>query len=90
MRGQTHQIYKKCIWKDPNITNDIRRKSREKAESSRHVTGASRAVAQGDYTHRYSLTASIVRQALAVQCVLSQGPPVQRYKYEARSLLENP
>jgi len=71
--------YKKCIWKNPYITNDIWRKSREKAESSRHVTGASRAVAQCDYTHRYSLAASFVRQELAVKCVLSQGPPVQRY-----------
>ena len=81
--------YKKCIWKDPYITNDIWRKSREKAEGSRHVTGASRAVAQGDYTHRYSLAASIVRQELAVECVLSQGPPVQHYIYETQSLLEN-
>ena len=56
------------------------RKSREKAESSRHVTSASRAVAQCDYTHRYSLAARIVRQELAVKCVASQGPPVQRHK----------
>ena len=46
--------YKEYISRDPNITNDIRRKCREKLENIQCITSEYRALAQADYTDRKS------------------------------------
>jgi hypothetical protein len=81
--------YKKCILKDPNITNDICRKCREKLEGIQHITGACCALAQDDYTHRHNKVAIIVHQELAIKYGLAKGSPMPYYKYEPHSVLEN-
>jgi hypothetical protein len=69
----TTNNYKKCILKDPNITNDICRKCREKSETIQQITFACRALAQGYYTHPHSQVASIVHEELAIKRGLSEG-----------------
>jgi hypothetical protein len=60
--------YKKYILKDPNSTNNICRR-----ETTPHISGACRALAQDDHTKRYSYVANIGHQELAIKCGLSKG-----------------
>jgi hypothetical protein len=66
--------------------------SADSADRNRHhstYTGACRAPAHGDHTHRHSQAANTVRQELAIKCGLSKGPPVPCYKYEPQAVLQN-
>jgi nicotinamide riboside kinase len=60
--------HKEYISKDPNITHDIHRKCREKLEIIQHITTEYRALAEGDYTNRYSHVADISQQELVIKC----------------------
>ena len=80
---------KKHVLKDPNITNDIYRKCREKLGTIQHVTSACHALAQGDYTYRQNQVAIIVHLEMAIKCGLSKGPSMLYYKYEPQSVSEN-
>jgi hypothetical protein len=45
---------KKHVLEDPNITNGLCRKCREKLGTTQHITSACHALAQDDYSHRPS------------------------------------
>jgi hypothetical protein len=75
--------YKEHISSDPNITNDIRRKCREKLENIQHITSEYRALVQVDYTNRNSHVADISHQELVIKCGLTY------YKHEPQPELEN-
>jgi hypothetical protein len=80
---------KKYVSKDPNITNDICRRCREKLGTIQHVTSACHALAQGDYTYRQNQVAIIVHLKLTIKCGLSKGPSMLYYKYEPQSVSED-
>jgi hypothetical protein len=75
--------YKEYISRNPNITNDIRRKCREKLENTQHVTSEYRALTQVAYTNRNSHVADISHQELIIKCGLTY------YKHEPQSELQN-
>lgn len=62
---------------------------RENRSHSTYITSACRAIAQVDCTHRGIQVVNMVDQELAVKCELSKGPPIPRYKYEPKSVLQN-
>ena len=75
--------YKEYISRDPNISNDIRRKCREKLENIQRITSEYRALPQTDYTNCKSHLADISHQELVIKYVLTY------YKHEPQSELEN-
>jgi len=75
--------YKAYISRDPNITNIVCRKFREKLENIQRITSEYRALAQVDYTNRNSHVADISHTELVIKCGLIY------YKHEPQPVLEN-
>nr|CAH7733925.1 unnamed protein product [Callosobruchus chinensis] len=75
--------YKKCIIKDPSITDDSCRKCRQQKETMDHITGACRTLTGTEYSARHN---SAAKQLLAKR--LGYLFKARKYKAQIRPRLE--